>query len=197
MGDTRTLTEHDLFTSYWDDGLIDLLCGLAVLVTGLGWESDFGALAILQAPLWTILWSPLRHRIVEPRAGFVRFSQSRQRRTTLGLLRTLALGAGALVLTFLLVFVVREGGEGAPIERLAPALPAVLVAIASGLACALTGARRFLGYSLVLVIGAAATVVLMRGPAPPLALGGLVATLSGAVLLARFLKASRQYQESC
>ncbi len=195
MATARTLTETDLFRSYWDDGLLDVLSGLALLVTGLGWESELGALAVIQAPLWIVLWGPLRRRIVEPRAGFVEFSLARRKRSARGLWWTVALGVGALVLVILAALFIREHGAPAASRLLSPGLPAVLVALAAGLASLLTGARRFRAYGLVLLAGAAATVLLARGPALPLVVGGLVVAVSGALLLGRFVRDSREYEE--
>lgn len=193
--DTRPLTETDLFRSYWDDGLLDILCGLAVLVTGLGWTGGLGPLAVVQAPLWIVLWPPLRHRIVEPRAGFVRFSLSRRQRTSRRLWQTAGLGLVALALTAAAIVVVPTRGPEPMLRSLSAGLPAVLVAVPASLAALLTGARRFLAYALVLVAGAVVTVVVEAGPAPPLTAAGLVAVGAGAGLLARFLRASREYLE--
>lgn len=190
MASTRTLTEPDLFRAYWDDGLLDLLSGLALLLTGLGWGTELGPLATIQAPLWIVLWAPLRRRIVEPRAGFVRFSLARQKSTGHGLSWTLAAGVGTFVLMTVVALLAREETARLAIGHLVAGLPAVLVAIAAAIAAALTGARRFYGYGLTLLAGAAATVLLERGPAPPLVVGALVAIVSGAVLLRRFVRAA-------
>jgi len=195
MAQVETFTETELFRSYWDDGLVDLLSGLALLVTGLGWETELGALAVIQAPLWIVLWGPLRRRVVEPRAGFVRFSLARQERNVRGLGWTLALGVGFLALAGLALVVVRGQGAGAALQLLVPGLPALLVAVAAGLAGLLTGARRFLAYGLALLAGALVTVLLGGGPALPLAAVGLVMVASGGTLLARFVQASRDYEE--
>lgn len=195
MAHVQTFTETHLFRSYWDDGLVDLLAGLALLVTGLGWETELGALAVIQAPLWIALWGPLRRRLVEPRAGSVTFSRSRRERNARGLGWTLALGVGFLALAVLTLVVVRGQGAGAALPLLVPGLPALLVAVAAGLAGLLTGARRFQGYGLALLAAAAVTVLLRGGPALPLAAVGLVMVASGGILLVRFLQASRDYEE--
>ena len=67
--------EIALFRSYWDDGLLDLLCGFGLLLIGLGWALDQVALAAALPALLVPLWGPLRRSLVEPRAGFVEFSQ--------------------------------------------------------------------------------------------------------------------------
>lgn len=197
MTKARNLVERDLFRSYWDDGLLDLLCGLALLVTGLGWTSELGALAAIHVPLWVTLWAPLRRSIVEPRAGFVRFSSSRRKRNATSLRRTLALGIGTLVLLVVVYFVRGQQQWALPaLERSISGLPAVLVAFAASLTGILTGALRFQVYGLVLLAAAAVTVWLDAGPAMPLVAGGALVVISGTTLLARFVSASRQYEES-
>jgi hypothetical protein len=191
----RIPTEPDLFRSYWDDGLLDLLSGLALLVTGIGWAGELGALAIVQAPCWIVLWRPLRRRIVEPRAGFVTFSAARRSRAA-GMLRaTAVLGLGALVLAALAAAVTRQRGATAGLAFLAPGLPAALVGVAAFAVALMTGARRFHAYGLLLLAGALATAVVAGGPALPLAAAGLVTAGSGALLLTRFLRKSRSFVE--
>jgi len=195
MASAQTLTETDLFRAYWDDGLLDLLGGLALLVAGIGWETTLGPLATVQAPLWIALWIPLHRKIVEPRAGFVRFSLARRQSTTHRLAWTLALGVGVFVLVAAVALLARGETVQPSARHLVAALPAALVALAAGIAAVLTGARRFLAYAVTLLAAGAATVLLGLGPALPLALGGLVATVSGGVLLRRFIRAGDAFEE--
>ena len=80
--------EGRLFRRYWDDGLLDLLVGVGVLLIGIGWVCDQVALAAFTPALLVPLWRPLRARLVEPRLGAVEFADKRvrrQRRHALGL----------------------------------------------------------------------------------------------------------------
>lgn len=196
MTDTQILTERDLFRSFWDDGLLDILSGMALLLAGLGWQSEIGALAVVQAPLWIVLWVPLRRLVVEPRAGFVRFSLARRKRNTHELTSTLALGLGLLAVVILTALVVRERGALPTSAQAVDGLPAVLVAVVAVLAGLLTGARRFHGYALGLVVGAAVMIVFRLGPAVPLVVVGLVVIAVGVVLLGRFLRTARAFREA-
>lgn len=190
-----TLTEADLFRSYHDDGLLDLLAGAALTVMGVGWAAGLGPLATLQAPLWVLLWVPLRRRFVEPRAGYVRFSRCRRERTVRGLWWSLAMGVEALVLVAATAVLVAQRGSSPTVALLVPALPAVLVAVAASLAAVLSGARRFHAYALGLLAAGAATVAVEGGPAAPLAVIGIAVLGTGALLFHRFLRASRDFRD--
>ncbi len=192
---SHEFTEDELFRSYWDDGLLDLLSGLAVLLTGLAWMSPLGPFATLAAPLWIVLWVPLRSRIVEPQAGFVRFSRSRRQRTRAGLWTTFAGGLGALLLLALFVFVMRDRSLALPVQHLDQGLPAIIVAVVASITALLTGARRFFLYAALLLVAAGGTALIDGGPELPLAVAGLGATITGAGLLGRFLKESRRFTE--
>jgi hypothetical protein len=188
--------DAELFRTYWDEGLLDLLAGLGVLLAGVGWETGLGPLAVIQAPLWIVLWEPLRRAIVEPRAGYVRFSTARRRRNARGLRGTVALGLGLFGLAVLATSFVDAGFAGLDEGRLVAGLPAAIVAMGALLTGLMTGARRFLLYAALLLVLAALTVALGRGPALPLAVGGAVVLSVGAILLSRFLRASRQFRET-
>ena len=43
MFPSKNWSESTLFQSFWDDGLLDLLAGLALLLAGLGWQTSLGA----------------------------------------------------------------------------------------------------------------------------------------------------------
>lgn len=196
MANAQVLTETDLFRSYWDDGLLDLLCGLGLLTTGLGWIGGLDAFAVLLVPLWITLWSPLRRKIVEPRAGYVRFSLSRQESTARDLRWTLALGVGVFALLVIGAWGLQERQPQPLLQLLAPGIPALLLALGAGLTGMLTGARRFQAYGLALVAAALAICFVIREPALPLIVVGGIVTVSGANLLVRFVRAGDRYREA-
>jgi len=193
---THAGSDRELFRSYWDDGLVDLLFGVALLVAGIGWTSSLGVLAVIQAPLWVILWAPLRRRFVEPHAGFVEFSVGRRRRNSRALLWSVSLGVTVLVLYGLAALVLPRTADGFLTRRLVQGLPAMLVALGAIQAGLLLGAVRFGAYAVGLALAAVVTVVLSSGPAVPLVVGGLGVTGAGATLFGRFLRSSREFEES-
>ncbi len=193
MANTASTVESALFRSYWDDGLLDLLCGVGLVGVGIGFGTGMFIFLVIMPAMLTVLWRPLRTWVVEPRSGYVRFSQSRQRRTTRELRLTAALGAVAFVLAVAFFFMLRSRGATPFAVHLVPGLPAALVAVGFCLAGWLTGARRFQWYAAALAVAALATIVVNGDPGPPLAAVGLIVVATGAVLLSRFLKDSRDF----
>lgn len=168
------------------DGLIDLLGGLAVLSTGIGWACGLGGLAASWIPLWVVLRAPLHRRFVEPRLRHA--GGGAPPPGAAGLAWAAVLGAGLLALAVVALLLVRRGPVPAFLARVDAGLPAVLVAVGAVVAAALTGERRFGAYGVFLCGAATATVLLDGGPALPLVAGGLFAAASGAVLFVRFLR---------
>ena len=191
---TQSSIESGLFSAYWDDGLLDILFGCAVLVTGLGWTA-FGALAVVQAPIWITLWIPLRRAYVEPHAGYVRFSQSRRRRNTHNLALTLALGVGTLALVGAAAFKLDGSDPGEFATRWVVGLPALIVAVGAALASLLTGARRFFIYGLLLALCALVTVIASQEPEFSLIAAGIPIFIAGGVIFRRFLRNSRAFED--
>jgi uncharacterized integral membrane protein len=188
--------ESALFRNFWEEGLLDLLVGLALLVAGIGWHL-FGPLAVLQAPLWVILWNPLRERLVEPRSGYVCFSQARQRRNTRQLGSSLLLGAGMLAAVALIVVQLPKEAEGAVAhEQWIAGLPALLVALGLALGGLLTSARRFYAYGAFFLLAAMESGIRGWEPSIALGVGGILILLVAIIRLTRFLRASRAFETS-
>ena len=69
--------ESRLFSHYWDDGLIDLLAGIAIVALGALWLADLVAVGAAVPAMLAVVWAPLRRALVAPRAGTVEFSDGR------------------------------------------------------------------------------------------------------------------------
>lgn len=185
--------ESRLFTSFWDDGTLDLLAGAGVVVIGVSYLVEWHPVEAIVPPLALAAWMILRRWVVEPRAGYVEFSRQRRDRTGRALWGALALGAGLLVMTLAMLGM---RGRVTGLAAFVDALPALLVALGAVVTAGLTRAWRFAVYGAVLAVGGGGTVLLRTGPGLPLLIGGILAGGTGAVLLARFLAGSRRFQEA-
>lgn len=195
MLSTSNALEARLFRTYWDDGLLDLVAGIAVLSIGIGWWFEWAVLAAVAPALIWPLWAPLHRKLIEPRAGYVEFSRRRQQHTRRSLLLAVLLGIGAFLLGIGAFVYVMHRGMDSPYVRIVPGIPAALLAGGALIGAQLTGARRFLGYGLALLAAAGLTAVFDLGPAAPMLFGGAVVTLCGLAMLVRFLRASARFEE--
>lgn len=186
--------EERLFQAYWDDGILDLVGGVAVLLIGVGYLMEQVLVEIAVAPFGVVAWTILRARIVEPRAGYVKLSRSRRERSSRELAATVGVGMGMLILFVVLGVKVRVGN--ADLARWVDGLPALLIALPALLTGALIRARRFSVYAAVFVLGAVSSVLMGFGPGVPLMVGGTGMGAVGATLLARFLAGARAYRQA-
>jgi hypothetical protein len=180
--------ESDLYRGRFDDGLLDLCCGIGLLGVGLLWLSEHAALVGAVPALLIPLWLVLRKRITEPRMGRVEFSEQRRRTERAGLGSALAVGIGALIVAVAAFLGHRHGGQ--PPEAwlgLVPVIPGVLVGLGLIVVSLLIGARRFVGYALALLALAALTTRLGGDPGAYLALSGGLLCLWAGVVVARFV----------
>ncbi len=197
MLDAQLKIEGQLFRSFWDDGLLDTLCGVALLALGIGWGLHQGVVAAIVPPVMIPLWKPLRRKLVEPRAGFVEFSRKRQLETRRGLKMVFVLCVGAFLLgvgTYVAIQAMGGAEALGGLRRVISGLPALLLAVGAVIVAHLTGARRFQLYALLLALLASTTIVMQLGPAMPPLASGIVVTFSGAILLVRFLRASARFE---
>ena len=185
--------EKKVFTSYFHDGLWDLYGGLVLLGFGLTMLTGISYLlivfvAVAMVPLL------LRKRIVIPRLGIVKFSPERQSKTKKSLLAAMA------VLTFTallgLVFFVLFTTDTMPqwLERWMHDYFLVffggMIAVLVAAAAFLVSVKRFYAYAMLVFIAFFLASLLrpedLEG-IPITAAGGLV-TLSGTLILIRFLR---------
>jgi len=189
----RRSPETRLFSSFWDDGVLDLVAGAGVALIGLGYLFEQYLVVAVVVPLGLTAWLVLRKRLVEPRAGYVEFSRGRRERLGRELLGAVALGGGLLALLLLLLFM-RD--RVANLGGLDAAVPALLLALMAAVTAGLTRAWRFAAYATLFAVAGIGTVLMAAGPWLPLLIGGVVVWVTGAVLLARFLAASRRFLEA-
>ncbi len=184
---TGTL-EARLYRGRFDDGLLDVFVGVGVLAIGLSWLADLVAIGGFFPAMLPVMWGPVRRRVVEPHAGYVKFSPPREateRRRTLGLV---AAGVGALAVFVALGAVVSGGELGTVARWLLPGLPAFLLGVAGALAAVVIDVRRLALYGAVLVLCGLGVAAVDGHPGLAMTVGGLVVLAVGAARLATFLR---------
>jgi hypothetical protein len=179
--------ESRLFSSYWDDGLLDILAGAALLGISACWLMDLVAVGAAVPAIVAPLWIALRRRVVEPRVGMVEFSETRHKRTRRLFVGTAALGVALLVL-FTGVHLLKGSSGQWLLVNAAPAIPAVLLALLSALAGWGLGIPRFLGYSTALCIAGLAVSAADARPEVAMMSGSFLMLGVGAWRLLRFLR---------
>lgn len=182
--------EKSIFRSRWEDGLIELFFGIGLVLMGILWLKGLIVFVALVPVMLIPFWAPIRKRVTEPRAGYVRFSEERKARTQLGLNMAGIIGFGLLTL-FGAVFVVLRSQSGVDhglMEILVPGLPSFIVATALLVAWLGFGMPRFATHAAVLVAAGVLGVVSALDPGWQFLGSGLVIAGMGSVLFARFLR---------
>ena len=187
-------TKERLRLAIWQDGLLDILIGMVLLVEGLVWLMDqvvFGALAVAIA---IPLWIPLRRRFVEPRLGYVRFNAQDRADEQSQLRLTFILGV--LVLAGVAIFwaLQQHQGQSLPLAQfLAPAIPTALMALAGFVAGLMFGIRMLYVYAGTAVICAALTSAAQWHPGVGILILATVVLPTG---ICRFVRFVRQYPKA-
>lgn len=178
--------QQKTYRSYHQDGLIDIIIGLAIIGFGLNIAFDNAAF-LFMGWLPIVLYVPMKNRITVPRVGYVKFQSSNK--IVFGLVL-----AGLLVLLLgLFVFVIsgpellsKEMQDWLQQYYLLPiAVIAALCFIGGAL---LTGITRLYGYALVFLLTFSAGNWFNLHPAIYVISTGAVIEIAGLWLLVRFLR---------
>lgn len=186
MNRTLETAERRAFQSFWNDGLLDLMMGLVILVMGLAWWQDVAVMGAIFPAACVAMWHPLRRRLVEPRMGFVEFSGPRELKNRSFRFGLAGFFAGTMVLGLLGYALWNGGVMPRPAEWIA-GFPLLLLAIPSIFFALFTRCRRFLWYAFLMLLAAVELVMQELEPHAGLIASGAIITVSGVVLLARFL----------
>lgn len=182
--------EHDFkklqqrtYQSYHQDGLIDIIIGLAMIGFGLMLAFD-SSVFIFMSWMPIIFYVPFKNRITVPRIGYVKFSSSNLR-------LAMALGTGLLVMLFIVglyLFAVSDNISFQVREWLGQYLwLGGLVAVCFLGTALLTGITRFYAYAgLILLIFSVGTWLAIQ-PFFIVITSGLLIEITGVWLLVRFL----------
>jgi MFS family permease len=181
--------EGRIYRSTWSDGVADLLGGIGVLTVGATWSMEIFWAVGFVVPVLLVAWTLLRKRVVEPRAGRVRFSQERRGKEKRGTQGAALIGVGVLLFFVALSVVQMRRGAGflAPAQEWIAGLPAALLALMALMAAAMTGVTRFIGFAALLVAAGTLGTLLGLEPGPQILIGGGVITLIGLIIFLRFL----------
>ena len=177
--------ERSVFRSYWDDGLLDGFAALGVFLIGLFWIRDLPVAAAIVPALMAPLWKPLREKLIEPRLGMVEFSERREKRNRKSLQWVMYLGIASLILAIELYFA-RDSLKLLPATAFIAGLPAILLGLLAMITALLTGAYRFLLYTLVLITFALIGISQDWRPGLIMASAGSAMLVLAAVLMTRF-----------
>lgn len=191
---TGSTLERRLLHQSWDDGLIDLFFGVSLLLIGLAWQFDLVPLGAIGPALLVSIWKPTRQRLIEPRTGYAEPGAGTRGRLSRGVSMLLAVGVVSF-LSGVVVYLFARQGRPVSLSGIVPGLPALIIAVGAMLASQAFVLPRFAAYAIVLAAAGAATIILGGHPAPSMLSGGLVVTVTGAALLARFIRRHPVAQE--
>lgn len=192
MSDVRDLDsiESAAYAEAHSDGLMDLFFGLSVAFVGAAWLW-LPDLAGLAGVIPAVLVGPviaLRTRIVEPRLGYVRWSEARVRRERRGYVQLLALGLIVFVLGVAAFVWTDNRGSGDLIGDLIPGLPSVLLAVGAFALGLAAGVTRALAYAAVLAAAGLATIMAAADPGLDMLVAGTAISLFATGLVTAFLR---------
>jgi hypothetical protein len=180
--------ERRTYLAYFDDGLIELVAGLVVVVFGLGMVFDEKLFFVFTWMPVLLFW-PLKRLLTFPRMGFVTFVPERRQRISHGLIRMLVAGLVALLVVSGALLLIRVDGFAA---RSLPAtyewlFLGTIMAVPLVLAAFFFEVARFIGYA-ALIFGAWLSAFLLAiEPGVPLVIAGASVLLFGLVFLTGFL----------
>jgi hypothetical protein len=191
MADTLGRLETDTYRSRFDDGLLDLFIGLALVFIGAIWLwfEDFAGLAGIIPAILAMPFALWRNKFIERRAGYVKFSDARRSWERRNLLGFVIGGVGLFAFgTVAVLFFERGGSARDVLDWLAPGIIALLIALMVGVLAVVSRLPRLAAYTALLVAGGIGAAALDTNPGVPLLIAGAIVTVWGAVLTTRFVR---------
>lgn len=186
MDDATSVFERVAFRSFWDDGLLDLMVGLVILVVGLSWWQGIAVYGAVFPAVCASLWHPLRKRLVEPRMGYVEFSGDRELKARSFRHALVAFFAGTAMFGAALFIIFRGMATPGAASWIA-GLPLLLIGIPLLFFAAFTSCWRFAVYAGIALLAGVDMVLQDLDPHVGLIASGTIILVSGIVMLARFL----------
>jgi hypothetical protein len=185
--------ERKAYTSYHNDGIVDIFLGLAILTFGILWLPMFientyylwGGIFVI----WVVSYAGVKRAITVPRIGYVEFKQSRQVR--------LIVLFSLLVVLNLVIFAIMFFSSFTPEFRIFIGIflnqyGLFLVAVVVGGLFALFGwvtqIYRLIIYGVIALFAFTLTQIWVLQLSLPIIVLGLIITVVGFVMLYRFFK---------
>jgi hypothetical protein len=181
--------EQQVYESTWNDGLIDLCTGVALLIIGIIWVTGQSVYGTFVAPLMIPVWVAARKRISEPRMGVVRFSADRVGKEKTHFLGLFIFGVLTLVLALAWYFLGSRDESIAVLQQLniVAGLPAALLLVPAVFVAFSLELPRFFAYGAALLFSAIPVVILDLHPGWAFIPSGILCLAMGICLLARFV----------
>jgi hypothetical protein len=187
--DLRSL-EGSAYASRWEDGLLELFAGTALLLVGVAWLTPMAGLGGVAPVLLIPFWPLARRAVTEPRAGYVEFRADRKAKERKAHMNLVLLGVVAFVLGVAAYLVVSRDvvGRDGLIMMLVPALPGLLLALGAIVTGWMLGLSRWFLYAASLALLALMGVYFDAHPGVYMAAGGALVAASGLTMLVRFVR---------
>ena len=182
--------EDKAYRARWDDGLFDIFFGLSLAWIGAAWLwiEPLAALAGVFPAIFVAPFVSFRKRVIESRAGYVRFSEKRRGWERRNLVMLVVFGSATLVLGVAAFVLVNDGGDlSETFTAVAPGLISFLLALGVLILAVVSMLPRLFVYTAALVAGGVAAILLEANPGAPLIPVGSLVSVWGALLLVRFL----------
>ena len=187
MNESIENLETKAFRSFWDDGLLDLMFGLVILVTGISWWQNVAVLGAIFPAVCASMWNPLRKRLAEPRMGYVEFSGDRELKSRSFRHGLFAFLVGTMAFG-VVVFILWRGDVMPDPAKWIAGFPLVLIGIPALFFALFTSCRRFAVYALVLFLAGVEVIIQGWDPHVGLIASGIFITAAGLIILLRFLQ---------
>jgi len=186
--------EQDAYRESYSDGIVDVFVGVSLLWIGIAWLwlPDIAGMAGVLPAVFVAPMLAGRKRIVESRAGYVKWTVPRRSWEHRNLLAAFA--GGALMLAIgVAVFIGVDSSSSVTVgvEAIMPGLLAWLLALMTIGLGFLMSARRLFGYAGVLAISGAVTAAADASPGWPMLVTGIIVAAYGVVMLRGFLQLDR------
>ena len=189
---SKSQVERGIVRSFWDDGLLDVLSGIVVLLMGVAWRFDLVPIAAIAPAVAIPFWKPLRAWITEPRLGHVEFSDRQNTRNRSFLIWSFLMGCMAFLLATSLFFYVVKARPDLPLQSWIVAVPSWAFAVMALLTWLVIQVGRFVGYSAVFLVLGIVVVAFQQRPELAMLVGGLFVTIVGLARVWLFVRSHPQ-----